>query len=531
MQRRSPTVLLALVLLSACASAPRPVAVAPATTPLPRSAAIIPAPLSVRPSASDSFAITDSTKIVISSDARIEVQRVALQLSALLAPAAKGGVTRLAAGESAPPRSISLMLATDTLGDEGYTLIAGRDGVQLRSSSPAGLFAAVQTLRQLLPEGVEYHAAVARKLVVPGVRIDDRPRYAWRGAMLDVARHFLPPDDVKRFIDYMAAYKLNRLHLHLSDDQGWRIEIAKWPNLTANGGRTEVGGGFGGFYTKAEYADIVAYAAERYIMIVPEIDMPSHINAALASVPSLNCDDKTPPLYTGTRVGFSLICVTKESSYDFIDDVVREIGEMTPGPYFHIGGDEVEKLDHAGYIAFVERVESIVRKNGKKTIGWAEIAAAKLNPETIAQHWRPMRDKAIDSSHVHAARGGQIILSPAPRTYLDMKYDSSTVLGYTWAAIFDVKDSYDWNPDTFLPGVSGRAVLGVEGPLWSETIERRSEYEYLAFPRLIALAEVGWSQQGNRGWEDFRVRLGNQAGRLSALGINFHRSSQIPWRD
>ncbi len=529
MLRRSSSAL-SLVLLAACASAPRPTVVAPTAAPLPRTATIIPIPASVRAAAADSFAITDSTRIVIPSVASIEVERVALQLSALLAPAANGGVTRLATGESAPPRSIFLALATDTLGDEGYTLIAGRDGVLLRSSAPAGLFAAVQTLRQLLPEGVEHHAAVARHLVVPGVRIDDRPRYAWRGAMLDVARHFLPPDDVKRFIDYMAAYKLNRLHLHLSDDQGWRIEIKSWPNLTANGGRTEVGGGYGGFYTQAEYADIVSYAAERYVTIVPEIDMPSHINAALASYPELNCDDKTPPLYTGTRVGFSLICVTRGGVYTFIDDVVREIGAMTPGPYFHIGGDEVEKLDHAGYIAFVERVEGIVRRHGKRTVGWAEIAAATLSPETIAQHWRPMRTTAIDSSAVHAARGGQIILSPATRTYLDMKYDSSTVLGYTWAAIFDVKESYDWNPDSFLPGVTGRAVLGVEGPLWSETIERRSEYEYLAFPRLIALAEVGWSRQADRTWDDFRVRLGNHARRLSALGINFHRSSQVPWR-
>ncbi|MEP7383825.1 MAG: beta-N-acetylhexosaminidase [Gemmatimonadota bacterium] len=528
---RRPATVLALITLAACASIPRPAVVASSTAPLLRTEAIIPMPVSVRATATDSFAITDSTRIVIPNDAPIEVQRVARQLSALLAPAAAGGVTRLAAGEAAPPRSILLSLAADTLGDEGYTVIAGRDGVQLRATTPAGLFAAVQTLRQLLPVGVEYHAATARRLVVPGVRIDDRPRYAWRGAMLDVARHFLPADDVKHFIDGMALYKLNRLHLHLSDDQGWRIEIMSWPNLTAMGGRSQVGGGYGGSYTQAEYADLVAYAAERYITIVPEIDMPSHINAALASYPQLNCDDRTPPLYTGTRVGFSLLCVSRESTYRFIDDVVREIAELTPGPYFHIGGDEVEKLGHAEYLKFVERVEGIVRAHGKRTVGWAEIAAANLSPETIAQHWRPARTTAIDSSHMHAARGGQILLSPAQRTYLDMKYDSSTVLGYTWAAIFDVRDSYDWNPDTFLPGVSGRSVLGVEGPLWSETIERRSDFEYMAFPRLVALAEVGWSRQADRGWDGFRVRLGNHAQRLSALGINFHRSSRIPWRE
>lgn len=479
----------------------------------------------------DSFVINDSTRIVVAHDAPDEVQGIARHLSTLLAPAARGGVTRLVAGQAVPPGAILLGLVADSLGDEAYTLAADRNSIILRAAAPAGVFRAVQTLRQLLPVSVEHGAVSGRRLVVPGVQITDWPRYAWRGAMLDVSRHFLPADDVKRFIDYMALYKLNQLHLHLSDDQGWRVEIRSWPNLARIGGSRQVGGGEGGYYTQAQYADLVGYAAERYITIVPEFDMPGHTNAALASYPELNCDDRTPPLYTGTRVGFSTLCASRDTVYRFIDDVVREISALTPGPYFHIGGDEVEKLSHEEYQRFVERVEGIVRRHGKRMVGWGEVAAARLDPSSIVQHWRPARTKASDSTHVHAARGGQAILSPAHRTYLDMKYDSSTVLGYTWAAVFDVREAYEWDPETLLPGVSGHAVLGVEGPLWSETIERRTDFEFLAFPRLIALAEVGWSSQAERRWEDFRVRLGVHGARLAALGINFHRSAQVPWRE
>ncbi len=516
--------------VAACHRAPRG-RLAP--RPLPSTQALIPAPLGLRVVSSDSFIITDSTRIVIAADAAPDVERLAGQLSAMLAPATSvGGVSRLAPGEAPPPRSISLQVAPDTLGDEGYTLSADRNGVVIRAGATHGLFNGTQTLRQLLPVSVEHRAAVRRVLVVPAVQVTDRPRYAWRGAMLDVARHFLPADDVKRYIDAMALFKLNRLHLHLSDDQGWRIEITSWPNLARTGGSTQVGGMAGGYYTQAQYADLVAYAAERFITVVPEIDMPGHTNAALASYPELNCDDVAPPLYTGIKVGFSALCASRDTVYRFIDDVVREISALTPGAYCHMGGDEVEKLGHEEYLRFVERVEGIVRAHGKRAIGWGEIAAARLDPSSVVQHWRPARNgKPSDSSHVHAARGGQVILSPGNRTYIDMKYDSSTTLGLGCAGLFDVRYAYEWDPETVTPGVSGRSLLGIEAPLWSETLERRTDFEYLAFPRLIALAEVGWSRQSARNWKNFRDRLGSNAPRLSAVGINFHRSRDIPWRE
>ena len=355
--------------------------------------------------------------------------------------------------------------------------------------------------------------------------IHDQARFGWRGAMLDVARHFFSVDEVKRYVDLMALHKLNRLHLHLADDQGWRIEIKSWPNLTTYGGSTEVDGGPGGFFTQEQYRDIVQYAAERFITIVPEIDMPGHTNAALASYAELNCDDKAPPLYTGTEVGFSALCVEKEVTYKFIDDVVREIAGLTPGPYFHVGGDEVEKLTPEQYNAFIERVQGIVAAHGKQMIGWDEIAPVKLLPTSIVQHWRPKTSPAEA-----VAKGAKVIMSVADRAYIDMKYDEHTPIGLTWAAIIDVKSSYDWDPATAAAGVPESSLLGVEAALWAETLANIRDVEFMAFPRLAAIAEIGWTRQEDRDWDEFRDRLGAQGPRWVALGVNFYRAPEIPWR-
>lgn len=500
---------------------------APASAQSPASAsaalAIVPAPTSVT-RATGRFPIDTGTRIVVDAGASAAVEQVARYLSDMLAPTV-GAHSRLAAGAAAPRRSIHLTAAgaDESLGEEGYTLTVGTDRVTIAARTPAGLFHGVQTLRQLLPTSVEHKAALNRGLALPAVRVVDSPRFAWRGAMLDVSRHFLPLDAVKRYVDVMALYKLNRLHLHLSDDQGWRIEIRSRPELARIGGASEVGGGPGGYYTQEQYSDLVAYAARRHIVIVPEIDMPGHTNAALASIPALNCDDRPRPIYTGTRVGFSAVCVERDTTYAIITDILRELAELTPGDYLHIGGDEVEKLTHAQYVAFIERVQGIVRAQGKRMIGWGEIAPAALDRSTIVQHWKP------DSSRVHAARGGMVILSPNKRAYLDQKYDSTTALGLRWAGLIEVKDAYDWDPATQIAGVPERSVLGVEGPLWSETLTTPADFEFMAFPRLIAIAEVGWSQTGSRSWSGFRTRLAAHGPRLSALGVNFYRSPQVDW--
>ena len=488
--------------------------------------AIIPAPRHVQLSA-ERFRIEPRTTVVIDRDASPEVERIGRLLTETLGISARRDARRLNAGESPPPGSVHLRLtpAADSLGAEGYELTVGTERVTLSAARPAGLFHGLQTVRQLMPPAVEHRAAIARGLSIAGARIVDMPRYEWRGMMLDVSRHFLPLEDVKRFIDNLAAYKINRLHLHLSDDQGWRLEIKSWPNLARHGGSTEVGGGAGGYYTQEQFADLVAYAGAHYITIVPEFDMPGHTNAALASYPEFNCDDKAPALYTGTRVGFSTLCVERDTVYRFVDDLVREVAALVPTPYFHIGGDEVERLTDTQYRRFVERVETIVRRHGKRMIGWGEIAPASLHSSTILQHWKK------DQAQLHTARGGKVILSPSSRVYLDMKYDSSTALGLKWAGLISVRQAYDWEPATFLPSVPDSAILGVEGPLWAETVDRRSEYEYLAFPRVLAIAELGWSPRTQRGWESFRRRLGAHGARMAALGINFYRAPEIEWTD
>lgn len=499
------------------------------TAPVPATAgpahAIVPVPWSVQLTPADTFRIDSTTAVLVAAGSGPEAERIAAYLTYLLGGPLAPPPRTLMADEVAPPRSIVLGVDTTktALGLEGYELGVTRDGVTLSAAQPNGLFYGVQTIRQLLPWSVEHRAAIGRRFTLVGVRIVDKPRFVWRGAMLDVSRHFIGVDAVKRYIDLMALYKLNRLHLHLADDQGWRIEITSHPNLALYGGSTQVGGGPGGYFTQAEFSELVEYATSRFVTIVPEIDMPSHINAALASYPELNCDGVAPPLYTGTRVGFSLMCVTKDTVYSFINDVVREISALVPTPYFHIGGDEVQKLTHDPYLRFVERVQGIVTANGKQMIGWGEIAPANLSPSTIVQHWRR------DSSALHVARGGKVILSPGPRTYLDMKYDSTTVLGLRWAGLIEVRDAYDWDPGTLLPDVPESAVLGVEAPLWSETLVKPQDYEYMAFPRLVALAEVGWSPSSAREWETFRLRLARQGPRLTALGVNFYRSPQVPW--
>jgi hexosaminidase len=345
--------------------------------------------------------------------------------------------------------------------------------------------------------------------------------------MLDVARHFFTVDEVKRFLDLIALYKLNVLHLHLTDDQGWRIAIGSRPRLAAHGGSTQVGGGPGGHYTRAQYAEIVGHARDRHVTVVPEIDLPGHTNAALASYPELNCDGRAPELYTGTEVGFSSLCVEEPATWRFLDEVLGELAAMTPGPYLHIGGDEVRTLSEGQYAGFVERVQELVQAHGKRAIGWQEIANARLLPTTAVQYWDPRLGG--DAIRAAVRQGTRLVLSPATRTYLDMKYDRETELGLAWAGHVEVRDAYDWDPSALLEGVGDAEVLGVEAALWSETLRSIADVERMAFPRLPAVAEVGWSPAAARGWDGFRRRLAAHGPRWSAMAVDYHRSPQVSW--
>jgi hexosaminidase len=447
------------------------------------------------------------------------------------------------------PRNIHLTLSGDaeTLGQEGYTLDVTSRGVRLAAAFGEGLFRGAQTLRQLFPAQIESGMVESGPWTVPGVQIVDYPRYQWRGAHLDVSRHFLSVDEVKRYIDLLALYKINRFHMHLSDDQGWRIQIDSWPDLTEIGGSSEVGGGTGGYYTKDDYAQIVEYAADRHMILIPEIDVPGHTNAAEVSYAELNScrPDNLPshrflagwadaPHYTGTSVGFSALCVHDEITYEFMADVIREISEITPGPYFHVGGDEAFQTPLADYVMFMDRIRDMVEDNGKIMMGWAELARSNPHPGAIAQHWSTATGGAAGGNlaRMAVAKDMKVVMSPANRVYLDMKYAPGVPpnLGLTWAGTVEVMQSYNWNPGTHLTGVTDDSIIGVEAPLWSETIVDISDAEYMAFPRLPGVGEIGWTPQSHRDWDDYRLRLAAQAERWAVMGVNYHLSPQVPWQ-
>jgi hexosaminidase len=357
---------------------------------------------------------------------------------------------------------------------------------------------------------------------------------------LDVARHFFTVEEVERYLDLLALYKLNTLHLHLTDDQGWRIAIDGWPRLAGVGGATQVGGGPGGCYTRQDWSRILAAARDRHVTVVPEVDVPGHSNAALAAYGELNRDGRAAEPYTGTGVGFSCLCVDEPVTWRFLDEVFGELAAMTPGPWLHVGGDEVELLGGARYAAFVEQVVRLVAGHGKQAVGWQETAAAGA-PPPVVQLWKPGR---VPAAVRRATRGGsRLLLSPADRVYLDMRYDPATTLGLDWAGHVEVRDAYQWEPSALLEGsgepgtgapedrdgVEEGAVLGVEAALWSETLRDLGDAERMTLPRLPGIAEVAWSPAGTRDWEGYRRRLAAHGPRWSAMGLRWHRSPQVPW--
>jgi hexosaminidase len=502
-----------------------------AAAPAQAAVAVIPKPASLQASGHGRFVLAADTRIAVEHGSR-EAFAVAGQLRSLLRRST-GYRLPLVGGRSRTRHPlISLTLVrSPRLEREAYTLRVSRHRVRLAARTAEGLFRGVQTLRQLMPPAVESSSVQPGPWSVPAVRVADHPRFPWRGAHLDVARHFFSVAEVKRYIDLISQYKVNVLHLHLSDDQGWRIAIDSWPRLATYGGSTEVGGGPGGYYTKADYREIVRYAGARYIDLVPEIDTPGHTNAALASYAELNCDGQAPPLYTGIEVGFSSLCVDKDITYEFLDDVVRELAALTPGRYLHLGGDEAQSTEEADYVRFIERVQQIVRRHGKRMMGWAEIAQAPLLPGTLAQYWNTATgsEEGTELARQAVAQGIKLVMSPANHAYLDMKYDPSTPLGLSWAGFVEVRDSYEWDPADLVDGVGERDLAGVESALWSETLEDTSDIEFMAFPRLPGIAEIGWSPRAGRSWDEYRLRLAAQGPRWDAQGVNFYHSPQVPW--
>lgn len=454
---------------------------------------------------------------------------------------------------SGRPR-IELVLSTTApdgveFGPEGYHLQVEPDVVRITGAEAAGVFYGGQTLRQLFP--VEAYAPSRQAGVdwsIPCGSVVDRPRFAWRGMMLDVSRHFFSTEYVKRYIDQLALHKINLFHWHLTDDDGWRLEIKAYPKLTEQGawrGDDEVlppsrGSGserYGGFYTQDEIREIVAYAARRHISILPEIDMPGHSRAITATYP-----ETLPTVFTDSKsvqgVVANAISPAREENYVMLEKVFAEVADLFPFEYIHIGGDEVnhklwkdcpqikalmerEGLKNLSQVQqyFTHRLEGIFARQGRKIIGWNEILhGGRLSQETAVMSWISAKPG------IAAARDGHpVVMTPGPYTYFDMKYPGAGEKGHWWAGIVSSEKVYSFDP-LGLEGLDDAAqsrVLGVQACLWTEFVDSPQRADYQTYPRLCALAEVAWTPQADRSWDDFRPRLGAQLTRLDHYGTAF----------
>jgi hexosaminidase len=424
---------------------------------------------------------------------------------------------------------------------EAYALVADSAGVRITARDYPGIFYGIQTLRQIV-------ASSGGGWTVPAVHIVDRPRFSYRGLHLDVSRHFFPAAFVKRYIDLMARYKLNRFHWHLTDDQGWRIEIKRYPRLTSVGGyrkETEVaknrepyvgdGTPYGGYYTQEEIKDVVAYAAERHVTVVPEIEMPGHALAALAAYPDLAC---TPgPFALGTHWGVfeDIFCPTPHT-FDFLEHVLSEVMELFPGPYIHVGGDEVPKRRwHESATAqavmrreglttedqlqsyFTRTIEAFLRSHGRRLVGWDEILEGGIPQEATVMSWRGM-----DGGIAAAQSGHDVIMTPGNEVYFDYyqgdpEFEPLAIGGYT---PLDTVYQFDPVPPDLTPD-QARHVLGTQANVWTEYIPTEAQAEYMVFPRLLALAEVAWSPKAARDWESFQARLPARLAALDRAGVQY----------
>jgi len=440
------------------------------------------------------------------------------------------------------------------LGSEGYALRI-TDHVSITSPTEQGLFYGAQTLRQLLPVEIFSPKKLSAKWTVPGVEIRDVPRFGWRGMHLDVGRHFFEVNDIKKFIDLLSIHKLNTFHWHLTEDQGWRVEIKKYPKLTTvgayrastppygNRGGSD-GKRYGGFYTQEEIRDIVAYAAERYITIVPEIDMPGHMSAAVASYPEIGNTDVpgfNPEVVTHWGV-YPHILAPSEEAFEFVEGVLTEICELFPSKYIHIGGDEAPKgqweksalaqevikreglhNEHELQSYFIQRVEKILEKQGRLLVGWDEIREGGLSPQATVMSWR-----GVNGGIASAKEGHDVVMAPNGHTYFD-HYQNHAKAELAKGTEFECIGGYlpiqkVYSFDPVLPGTLNAAeqkhVLGVQAQLWTEYMKTWGKVEYLAFPRMAALAEVAWTTPENKNFADFVERLGAMRGRYRVLGLN-----------
>ena len=450
----------------------------------------------------------------------------------------------------------------DTIEPEAYHLQVTPEQIIINASDAAGYFYGVQTLRQLLPVEIEINNSLEKNWLVPSITITDEPRFLWRGMHMDFSRHFFSLDEVKTFLDYMALYKLNKYHMHLTDDQGWRIEIKKYPLLTENGAWREESSHdksckelaendpsysideqhyhnrdgkrmYGGFFTQEQIKEIIAYATERQIEVIPEIDMPGHLKSAIDNYPYLSCTNEA-----GWGETFSVpACLGKEISYAFAKDVLSEIVDLFPSEYIHIGGDEVStqswkecllcqkkikdnhlKDEHELQSYFNKDIEAFLKSKGKKMLGWDEVAEGGLSKDVTMMWWR---NWAPTMRNVAANNENNIIITPDFEYYFDFKNEATPL---------EKVYTYEPVPEDFTQG-QAKYIIGVQANLWSEYIPNFKRLEYQAFPRMLALAETGWTAKQDKNFEAFTKRMTLQYKRLDVLGIQYYIPSVLGLSD
>lgn len=525
-----------------------------------RRISLIPEPVSiVRGDDKASFIVPSNLNIIVSKND--DVKKIAAGFSNQLS-AATGYRVTVKEGNTAAIKSIALLLSADkTIPEEGYRLKINTNGVTLVAKTPAGIFYGIQTLLQLFPAHiVSKTPGELKDWSIPVVTIEDYPRFGWRGLMLDVSRHFFTVAQVKDYIDQMVKYKFNLLHLHLTDDQGWRLQIKSLPKLTETGAwRVERTGTFGtfskpqpgetatygGFYTHEDIKKLVKYAADRFVNILPEIDVPGHSLAAIASYPEICCTPGEYYVSPGDRFMIwpgggehfygtldNTICPALEKSFEFLDKVFTEVAQLFPFQYIHMGGDETarnfwekdeqikalmqkENLKNLDEVQsyFVKRVEKIINAKGKKMIGWDEILDGGLAPNAAVMSWRGMKG-GIEA----AKQGHEVVMSPTDFAYIDYMQGDAIMEPPVYATL-RLKKAYQFEP---LPeGVNASLIKGGQANLWTEQVYNMRHAQYMTWPRAFAIAEALWSPKEKRNWNDFVPRVEAQFQRFDIAGVNY----------
>lgn len=498
---------------------------------------VIPKPLSLVQN-EGSFKVTKSTKFYASTP---EAKTIATFFASKIESST--GYDLAISEEEVSSNAIALLIDNSLeVNDEGYTLDATDKLVSIKAKTAKGLFYGMQTLMQLLPAEIESTTVVnGIAWTLPCVTIKDEPRFAYRGIMLDPCRHFIPVENIKKQLDVLALFKINQFHWHLTEDQGWRIEIKKYPKLTEIGSKRVDGEGteYSGFYTQEQIKEVVAYASERFINVIPEIELPGHALAAISAYPELSCkgDSLSPRVIWGVEE--DVYCAGKEETFKFLEDVIAEVVTLFPGEYFHIGGDECPKVrwekcplcqkrmrenklknEHELQSYFVQRIEKVLASHGKKMIGWDEILEGGLAPSATVMSWR-----GEDGGIAAASMDHDVIMTPGSNgMYLDhyqgdSKIEPVAIGGYT---LLEKTYSYNPVPDTLVGLGKSNFVKGVQGNIWSEYMYTTDLMEYRIYPRILAVAEIGWTPLEGKDYKDFERRIDNALVRLDSHGINYH---------